>query len=73
LNEIRFTLEIQGLKRQPLKFTAKREFPFQRTAPEKAVPEKDFQRDEDVPLIKPKMPVGPPSFKGKTIIIPPDK
>jgi hypothetical protein len=48
LNEIRFTLEVQGQKGQPLEFIAKREspLPFQRVFPGG----REFQRDGDVPL-----------------------
>ncbi len=48
LDEIRFTLEVQGLKGQPLEFIAKREFQFKRVP---VFPGKrEFQRDGDVPL-----------------------
>jgi hypothetical protein len=47
LNEIRFTLEIQGLEGHPLEFIAKREFP----------------RHGDVPLLQREMPVAHPLQK----------
>jgi hypothetical protein len=46
LDEIRFKLELQGLKGQPLEFVAKRESQFQRVFSGKG----EFRRDGDVPL-----------------------
>jgi len=64
-NEIRFTLEVQGLKGQPLEFIAKREFQV-------VGGKREFQRDGDVPL-QIAVPIEHPPVPGEGKIRIPDK